>query len=148
MTDASNDAFKTGYKRPPLNTRFRPGVSGNPRGRQKGLRNFGTDVKATLTASVSLTDKGKTKRVSTQEAMLLRLKEKALKGDPRALEQLIRLAQIFNEEGPQAGTDRQDMPAEDREILEAYAEAARSRPSAVPDARESLDLILGSDANG
>jgi hypothetical protein len=99
MTDeASNDKSIVGFKQPPRHTRFRRGQSGNPRGRQKGVRNFATDVKATLKAPVALNEKGRTRRVSTQEAMLLRLKEKALKGDPRALDQLIRLAQIFNDE--------------------------------------------------
>ena len=43
MTDAANPDKKVGYKRPPLHTRFRPGMSGNPRGRQKGVRNFAAD---------------------------------------------------------------------------------------------------------
>ena len=60
---------------------------------------------------------------------MLRLKEKALKGDTRSLEQLIRLAQIFNDDGPNHALGEQDIAAEDREILEAYAEAIRSRPS-------------------
>jgi hypothetical protein len=149
MTDtSSSDEAKVGYKRPPLNTRFRPGVSGNPRGRQKGVRNFATDVKATLTASVSLNDKGKTKRVSTQEAMLLRLKEKALKGDARALDQFIRLAQIFNDDGRNDPLVGQDMAADDRAILDAYAEAVRSRSSSVSDAVPLADGTEGSDANG
>src|SRR5271155_6015919 len=87
---------EVGYKRPPRHSRFRPGQSGNPSGRQKAMRNFATDRRATLEASVALNDKGKARRVSTQEAALLRLKEKALKGDSRALDRLIDLARIFN----------------------------------------------------
>jgi hypothetical protein len=34
--------------------------------------------------------------VSTQEAALLRLREKALKGDARSLDRLLELAQTFN----------------------------------------------------
>ncbi len=48
MTDDAGPSAKVGYKRPPLHTRFTPGVSGNPRGRQKGVRNFAADVKRTL----------------------------------------------------------------------------------------------------
>jgi Family of unknown function (DUF5681) len=127
-TDSPGD-FKVGYKRPPFHGRFRTGKSGNPSGRQMGVRNFATDVKATLAGPVALKEKGKTKRVSTQRAALLRLKEKALNGDARFLEQLIRLAQIFNVDGPNHALGEQDIAAEDREILEAYAEAIRSRPS-------------------
>jgi Family of unknown function (DUF5681) len=31
---------KVGYKRPPTQIRFQKGQSGNPRGRQNGVRNF------------------------------------------------------------------------------------------------------------
>ncbi len=149
MTDANSaNDFTVGYRRPPLHSRFRPGQSGNPRGRQKGVRNFATDVRKTLKAPVSLNEKGKTKRVSTQEAMLLRLREKALNGDPRALDQLIRLAQIFSDEGPSDALGGQDMTAEDREILDAYAEAIRSRPPSAADADEVADGSQGSDAHG
>lgn len=86
--------------------------------------------------------------MSTQEAVLLRLKEKALKGDPRALEQIIRLAQIFNGDGPNDALDSQDMPGEDREILDAYAEEVRSRPANATDADPVRDESPGSDVDG
>jgi hypothetical protein len=140
--------FEVGYKRPPVQSRFRPGQSGNTRGRQKGVRNFSTDVKATLAGLVALNEKGKAKRVSTQEAALLRLKEKALKGDMRSLEQLIRLAQIFNDNGPNPGLSEQDIAVEDREILEAYAESLRSRPSDGAECNLTPDEGDGSKSNG
>ena len=34
-----------GYKRPPINTRFKPGTSGNPQGRPTGVRNFKTELR-------------------------------------------------------------------------------------------------------
>jgi hypothetical protein len=149
MTEAnSEDASRVGYKRPPRHSRFRSGQSGNPRGREKGVRNLRTDVKATLAGSVVLNERGKAKRVSTQEAMLLRLKEKALKGDTRSLEQLIRLAQIFNDESPNHTLGGEDMIAEDREILEAYAEALRSRPSGAADGSFVSDESEGSNPDG
>ena len=83
---------KVGYKRPPTQTRFQKGQSGNPRGRQRGVRNFAVDVKRSLEIPVTLNDKGRPRRVSTQEALVLRLREKALKGDNRALETLLSLA--------------------------------------------------------
>ena len=74
MTDeTADDAFAVGYKKPPQHSRFKPGRSGNPRGRQKGVRNFGSDVKRTLEVPVRLNDQGRARRVSTQEAALLRL---------------------------------------------------------------------------
>ena len=120
-----------GYKRPPLHTRFQPGVSGNPRGRQKGVRNFAADVKRTLEIPVTLTENGKSKRVSTQEALILRLREKALKGDARALETLLSLARTHNENFGGHSEDR-SLVAEDQAILDAYLEDALARRSLSP----------------
>jgi Family of unknown function (DUF5681) len=45
-----------GYRRPPIGTRFRPGQSGNPRGRPKGARNLSTVVAAALGERVAVTE--------------------------------------------------------------------------------------------
>jgi hypothetical protein len=96
--EAGEGDYEIGYKKPPKHTRFAPGRSGNPNGRPKGTRNFKTDLRATLKAPVRVTRDGKPKKVSTQEAMLLRLREKALAGEARALDRLISLARAYNDE--------------------------------------------------
>jgi Family of unknown function (DUF5681) len=149
MTEANpEEDAGVGYKRPPRHSRFRPGRSGNPRGREKSLRNFATDVKATLAGPLAIKERGKTKRVSSQEGMLLRLREKALQGDARALDQFIRLAQMFNNDGPNEVLGAQDMLAEDREILDAYAEAIRSRPSSDVEVDPVPEESAGNNADG
>jgi hypothetical protein len=90
--------YETGYCRPPKNTRFKPGQSGNPTGRRKGTNNFATDVKKSLKTPVEIMRDGKPRKISTQEAGLMRLREKALKGDSRSLDRLIELAQRYNNE--------------------------------------------------
>src|SRR5258706_3570633 len=92
----SEDGFAVGSKKPPQHSRFQPGRSGNPRGKQKGVRNFGTDVKRTLEVPVRLNDQGRARRVSTQEAPPLRLRGKALQGDARSILQILLLAKIFH----------------------------------------------------
>src|SRR5258708_15377543 len=95
--EPSDDGFTAGYKKPPRHSRFQPGRSGNPRGRQKGVRNLGSDVKRTLEVPVRLNEQGRARRGSTQEAAPLRLRGKALKGDARSLPQLLRLAKNFKQ---------------------------------------------------
>jgi hypothetical protein len=140
MTDGSSRDGKVGYKRPPVDTRFQKGQSGNPRGRQKGVRNFAVDVKRSLEIPVTLKDQGRAKRVSTQEALILRLREKALKGDTRALETLLSLARTHNNDEAGERTGGEHMAPEDQAILEAFAEEVRSRPAlsfeATPDPSE------------
>jgi hypothetical protein len=64
------------------------------------------------------------------------------------LEQLIRLAQIFNDESPNDTLGGEDMMAEDHEILEAYAEVLRSRPSGAADGNFVRDESEGSNPDG
>ena len=128
-TESSEDDFKVGYKRPPRHSRFQPGKSGNPRGRQKAVRNLGSDVKRTLETPVRLNERGKAKRVSTQEAALLRLREKALKGDARSLDRLLALARIFNNGAAIESLGGKAEAAEDQALLGAYAAEVRSGPA-------------------
>jgi Family of unknown function (DUF5681) len=131
MTDeTSDDGFAVGYKKPPRHSRFQPGRSGNPRGKQKGVRNFGTDVKRTLEVPVRLNDQGRARRVSTQEAALLRLREKALSGDARSIVQILELAKIFNNSTAVESVGDKALAAEDQAILDAYALEVRSQPPA------------------
>ena len=115
----SNDDYEVGYRKPPKHTQFAKNRSGNPKGRPKGSNNFGTDVKRALKAPVRLTKDGSPKTVSTQEAALLRLREQALKGNARALDRLLALAQAYNDEQLASDASRQ-VTAQDSEILKAY----------------------------
>jgi hypothetical protein len=150
MTDETDeDGFAVGYKKPPQHSRFQPGQSGNPRGRQKGVRNLAIDVKRTLEVPVMLNDQGKARRVSTQEAALLRLREKALKGDPRSLAQFLELAKIFNNSNAVESTSGGTLAAEDQAILDAFAEDIRSRlPDAVSDVKPTAADDAGTNQDG
>lgn len=106
-----------GYGKPPKESRFRPGESGNPRGRPRGVRNFANDVKATLRTPVKVAQNGKTAQVSTQRAMLLRLREKALAGDARALDRLLELARAYDD--PSASRPS-SLSGDDQAILDVY----------------------------
>ena len=113
------NGYKVGYCRPPKDSRFRPGHSGNPRGRRKGLRNLVTDVKSTLGTPVKVKEGGRTRTKSTQEGVLMVLREKALRGDARALDRFVELAVRFNNDAAEVGS-AQALAADDQAILSAY----------------------------
>lgn len=69
---------KVGYGNPPKHAQFKPGQSGNPRGRPKGGRNLKTEMKEVLNAPVAITVDGKRRKVSTKAAGLWTLRHKAL----------------------------------------------------------------------
>ena len=130
-TTAPRKTARSVTSAPPDHTRFQKGRSGNPRGRQKGVRNFAADVKRSLEIPVTLNEQGKAKRVSTQEALILRLREKALKGDARALETLLALARPSTTTRRASARAASTMAPEDQAILDAFAEEVRSRPASV-----------------
>ena len=82
-----------GYKRPPLHSRFKPGVSGNPSGRPKGSQNLKTLFQKILKEEVSLREGTGVRKVTKAEAVLRGVVVGALKGDTRSLGVLFRLAE-------------------------------------------------------
>lgn len=113
-----SEEYEVGYKKPPKKTQFQPGRSGNPKGRPKGVRNFKTDVKDALKKPVKVTADGKAKKVSTQQAALWRLREQALKGDGKALDRLLGLANTHNNE--ELVEETKSLNADDAAILASY----------------------------
>jgi hypothetical protein len=87
--DTSSEAvsktnYKVGYKRPPRHTRFKPGQSGNPRGRPKGTPNHRTTVSRVMNEKVSVRDGDKTRRITKFEAILQAHTLKSMKADARS----------------------------------------------------------------
>ena len=107
-----------GYRKPPGSSQFKSGQSGNPAGRPKGSRNFKTELRATLQTPVKVNKNGRFRKISTQRASLMVLREKALAGDQRAIEHLIGLALRFDEEIADTGIHRVD--TNDQAILDDY----------------------------
>ena len=141
-TGDDNKGYVVGYGKPPKHTQFQPGQSGNEKGRPKGVRNFVTDVKKTLMMPVRVNNGGCARNVTTQEAALMLLREKALKGDKGALDLLLSFGVRFNNEIPEFGTN-QEMSIDDRAILDAFrAEVAASSEAPAPASRRPSRVRL------
>ena len=98
------DNYKTGYRHPPLATRYRPGTSGNPRGRPKGARNLATIVASTLAERVVVTENGRRKRITKLEAAVKQLVNRAASGEARSMSLLLALVQASEANALQAET--------------------------------------------
>ncbi len=81
----SSDTYTVGKGRPPLSTRWKPGQSGNPKGRPKGAKNMATLFHEALSKKIEITENGKLRKVPVREAIVLRITSQALKGDPKAI---------------------------------------------------------------
>ena len=116
---------KVGYKLTPEHTRFKPGISGNPKGRPKGTRNLRTDLQDELSGRVMVTENGKARSMSRQRALIKRLANKGLQGDAKAIEKLLtfslRLASSEEVAKPV------DLSTKDEAILKRYEERVARR---------------------
>ena len=72
-----------GYRRPPRNTRFTKGKSGNPAGRPRA-RHRHAPYEAVLGQMVTIREGGTTRRVTAAEAFLLQLAKRGVEGDGAA----------------------------------------------------------------
>lgn len=91
--DAGGTISEVGYKRPPARTRFKKGRSGNRKGRPVGRVNFGALFDETLRTTVSVREGGRTRRISKAEALSMIALHAAMKGDPRAMNAFMLLAE-------------------------------------------------------
>jgi len=85
MTHKMKAGYKVGKYRPPVGTRWRPGQSGNPKGRPKGAKNIATILNNALNQMLEIQEKGKPRNITVREAILIRVVNQALKGDIKAI---------------------------------------------------------------
>jgi hypothetical protein len=79
------DNYVVGRGRPPLLTRWKPGQSGNPKGRPKGAKNIMTCFRQELNRKIDIKERGIVRMVTSREAIAKTITNRALKGDPKLL---------------------------------------------------------------
>ena len=116
---ANGASYEIGYCKPPVHTRFKPGQSGNPKGKPKGLTNYKTDARKFIAAPVRVTVAGKPSTVSRQMAALMVLWDEVMKRDARALSRFLDMVREVNSEELTHLADAVQSE-EDQKILENY----------------------------
>jgi hypothetical protein len=115
----NGDDDETGYGKPPKHTRWRDGQSGNPK--RQYPKQVGSTVELIdklLLKPIEITVGEKSRKVTTLEAILFRLWQKEVLGDPRALK--IRLK--YQEFARQHSKPRIETVFVDNEYTTAFAE--------------------------
>jgi hypothetical protein len=76
-----DDDGRVGYKRPPANTSFKPGRSGNPKGRPRHARNLKTEFLEELCEPIRVREGDREMKISKQRALVKSLIDAAIKGE-------------------------------------------------------------------
>jgi hypothetical protein len=107
---------KVGYGNPPKATQFKPGQSGNPKGRPAKSRNLKTELREEISELITLREGEKIRKVPKLRAYVKRLSEQALKGDARATKLMLELIRSMFDDNPPM--EAQDLSAADKELIE------------------------------
>lgn len=101
----SSEAYKVGFGKPPVEHQFKPGRSGNPRGRPKGAKSLMAALRDTLMDPRSIRKGKRKKNVPAFVAAVEVALRDALAGNNAALRSLVSLL-------PMIGEPKPDDPAE------------------------------------
>lgn len=116
MSEKSKN-YEVGYKKPPKACQFKPGTSGNPKGRPKLVQDFKTDFQDELEETITLKEGGSVKTMTKQRALIKRLITNALNGNAASIKLVTSLMSTL----PIKPSDvEEDLSAEDAQILENY----------------------------
>lgn len=118
MSDKDDDAV--GYGKPPKHSRFKPGHSGNPRGRPLKNRSIEAMIKRELDLTISISEGGRELRISKREAIVKQFVNRAIKGDAKPLQMMLAHLEKHKDIEPFTAT-----AADDAELLKALASVSK-----------------------
>lgn len=114
-----------GYGKPPKAHRFKPGKSGNPKGRPKGAKSEATILMEILNQKIPLRQGGKVRKITILEGIFHKLAEDSLKGNTKSAAFVLnRLAAIASTAGTEA-----EFNQDDKAVLDAYVRNVKSKLS-------------------
>ncbi len=128
---ADDRDYEVGYGKPPRNTRFQPGHSGNPKGRKKKVHRHDETFAEMLTrvtrGTVRLTMQGKSTEVTKLEAILEQVTNQAARGNVPAVRVFLMLMERFTSQtAGSRDTAIDDGSGTDDEIIERFLQRSRA----------------------
>ena len=81
--------YEVGYGKPPPETRFKKGQSGNPKGRPAGAKNLSILLAEALNERVIVADDGGHRKITKREAIVKQLVNRSATADLRAVKILL-----------------------------------------------------------
>ncbi len=100
-SDGSEAPYEVGNKKPPKQFQFKPGQSGNPKGRPKGSTSFEARVQKELSKLVTVNKNGRSVKMSKLDVGVTRLVDRFMTGDLKSTAIIIGLGK--RNEKPKTG---------------------------------------------
>ena len=85
----SHAPYTVGYGKPPRATQFRPGQSGNAKGRPKGSKSFAKLVEEELTERIRITENGKHRKITKKQGIAKQIVNQAVSGSLKAIARVL-----------------------------------------------------------
>ena len=135
--------YEVGYKKPPEDSRFKKGESGNPSGRPKGIKNLKTDLVEELQEKIPVREGDRSVEISKQRLIVKTLVTKTLRGDARITNTLVNLiSRLLDLDGTVAETD-QSLSADEQEVLAVLEARLLRKAKTTTSTRDDLDSKRG-----
>jgi hypothetical protein len=110
--------YEVGYRKPPRQTRFTKGQSGNPRGRSPGAKNLKTLLSDALNEFVIVTENGGRRKITKREAIITQLVNRSASADFRAIKILLDMVRDIEGQTEPASPETAEFSETDAKVLE------------------------------
>jgi hypothetical protein len=125
--DEKRRDYAVGYGRPPAATRFKPGRSGNPKGRRKKPDTIADQLRRALATQIWIEENGRRRKISAQELIIRGIVNDAAKRDQKAIRILLALTDRYGKSDTPT-IDAGDLTADDRRLIEQYVSSLQPPP--------------------
>ena len=110
--------YEVGYRKPPRQTRFTKGQSGNPRGRSPGAKNLKTLLSDALNEFVIVTENGGRRKITKREAIVTQLVNRSASADFRAIKILLDMVRDIEAQTESASAETSAFSEADEKVIE------------------------------
>lgn len=111
-----SDGYKVGKYRPPRESQWKPGESGNRAGRKKGSKNRKTIIRAAEHKLFTVTKAGRQRKMTCTELGLEHLQQAVARGDLKAFVEYLAILERYSDRD-EVIVSMEDLRAEDGAIL-------------------------------
>jgi len=109
--------YEVGYGKPPRETRFVKGRSGNPRGRPRGAKSFNTLLTDKLNEPVTVAENGGRRKISKREAIVTQLVNRSAAADFRAIKILLDIVRDIERQTEPISSETAEFSEADERVL-------------------------------